>query len=176
MTKALHANVEALAQMKDPDAAFDAAFALVAYTMNRHLIDHMLRVARVLTGGDYEAMIIWGVVAHQNVAHLMPPGSVPAAVLDERGSIAGAPERLRPLRLRDVAGITGIPRETARRKLAWLESQQYVEKTAEGWVVSSARAEPELREFTRETTWRLLATAEQLVHQLRHAASHLPRG
>jgi hypothetical protein len=38
MSKALHANVDALAGLDDPDAAFDAAFSLVAYTMNRHLI------------------------------------------------------------------------------------------------------------------------------------------
>lgn len=171
MTKALHANVDALAGLDDPDAAFDAAFSLVAYTMNRHLIDHMLRVSRLLTGSDYEAMVILGVIAHQNVAHLMPPGSTPTAVLNEQGRVPDGPARMRPLRLRDVAAITGIPRETARRKLAWLESRQFVEKTAAGWVVSGARAEPELREFTRETTWRLLATAEQIVHQLRHAAS-----
>jgi len=94
-------------------------------------------------------------------------------VLNEQGRLPEGKNRLRPLRLRDVAAITGIPRETTRRKLAWLESRQFVERTKEGWVVSAARAEPELREFTRETTWRLLATAEQVVHQLRQAASRL---
>jgi hypothetical protein len=170
MTKALHEHVDALSGIDNPDAAFDAAFSLVAYTVNRHLVDHMLRGSRLLTGSDYEAMVILAVVAHQNVAHLMPPGSVPTAVLNENGRLPDGPARMRPLRLRDVAAITGIPRETARRKLAWLESRQFVEKTAEGWMVSAARAEPELREFTRETTWRLLLTAEQVLRQLRDAA------
>lgn len=167
MTTSLHSNIEALAEIPNPDAAFDAAFSLIAFTMNRHLIDHLLRSARLLTDGDYETLVIWGVLAHLNVAHLMPPGSLPTAVLNENGRLDDVVNRIRPLKLRDVAAITGIPRETTRRKLARLEAHGYVERSREGWVVSAARVEPDLREFTRETTWRFLATAEQVLEQLK---------
>ncbi len=174
MTKPLHERIDAIADITDPDAAFDAAFSLVAFTLNRYLIDHLLRTTRLLTDGDFEALVIWGVVAHLNIAHLMPPGSLPTAVLNERGRLPGEGNGFRPLKLRDVAAIAGIPRETARRKLARLEAQGYVERTPEGWVVGMTKAEPDLREFTRESTWRFLATAEQILAQLRHASRARP--
>ena len=47
----------------------------------------------------------------------LPPGSLPSVVLDDRGRLPANAEGLRPLRQRDVVQITGIPRETVRRKL-----------------------------------------------------------
>ena len=117
MIKPPHSHASSLRALGDADQAFDGAFSLVAFVMNRFIIDHLLRSGRRLTGNDFEALVIWGVLAHQNVAHLMPPGSLPTAILTEKGRLAGATEGLRPLRLRDIAQITGIPRETARRKL-----------------------------------------------------------
>jgi hypothetical protein len=144
------------------DDAFDRAFSLVAFAINRHLVDHWLRSALELTGGDYEALVIWGVLAHQNVAHLMPPGIVPSAVLDKSGLLHDGTQSLRPLMLRDLAAIAGIPRETTRRKLEKLLKAGYVERSGKAWVVSTGRLEPDLRGFTRETTWRLLAVADQV--------------
>ena len=146
---------------------------MAAFTLNRHVIDHMLRIGRELTLDDYEAMLIWGVLAHQNVAHLLPPGALPSIVLDDRGRLDGAPEGRRPLRLRDLVQITRLPRETVRRKLEKLAAQQWVEKTPEGWVSSRARLEPTLREFTRESVRRFLATADELGRILRDAEDSL---
>jgi hypothetical protein len=162
-------------RLADFDKAFDGAFGLVAFVMNRFLIDHMLRSGRRLTGNDFEALVIWGVLAHQNVAHLMPPGSLPTAILNEKGRLAGGADRLRALRLRDIAQITGIPRETARRKLERLAAARHVQRTKDGWVVSTERAEPELREFTRESVRRLLAVADEVMSALRDAEARLPR-
>jgi hypothetical protein len=155
----------------DADQAFDGAFSLVAFMMNRFIIDHLLRSGRRLTGNDFEALVIWGVLAHQNVAHLMPPGSLPAAILSESGRLAEGVEGLRPLRLRDIAQITGIPRETARRKLERLAASRYVERRPDGWVVSGERIEPELREFTRESVFRLLTVADEIMAALKDAES-----
>lgn len=167
--------IASLQSLHDVDGAFDAAFSLVAFVMNRHLVDHMLRAGRLLTGNDFEALIIWGVLAHQNVAHLMPPGTLPTAVLNQAGRLPDESHTLRPLRLRDIAAITGVPRETARRKLEWLSQQRYVERVADGWVVSSARVEPELREFTRESVYRMLAVAEEIRVALADADAALQR-
>ena len=149
----------------DFDAAFDRAFVLVSYVMNRFLVDHMLRVARELTDGDFVSMVVLAVLAHQNVAHLLPPGSSPSRVLDTRGRV---PPRvgLRPLRLRDVVQITGIPRETVRRKLERLAAGRWIERQDEGWVVSRARAEPEMREISRESVRRFLAAADEMARAL----------
>lgn len=163
------AAVPLLSQLRDFDGSFDRAFTLVAFAMNRHLIDHMLRIARNLTLDDYEAMIIWGVLAHQNIAHLLPPGSVPGAVLNDQGRLDLQEEGLRPLRLRDVVQITRIPRETARRKLELLASQQWIERTPRGWVVSRARTEPDLRDLTRDNVRRFLMAADEVMRALRAA-------
>ncbi len=148
--------------LRDYDQAFDGAFSLVAFVTNRHLIDHMLRSARLLNDGDFESLILWGILAHQNVAHLMPPGSMPTAVLTETGNVPDVEIRLRPLPLRDIAAIAGIPRETARRKLERLAKQGFVERSGRAWVVSTQRLEPELREHTRESVKRMLAAADEV--------------
>jgi hypothetical protein len=164
MPESHRSHISSLRALDDADRAFDQAFSLVAFVMNRFIVDHMLRSGRRLTGNDFEALVIWGVLAHQNVAHLMPPGSLPTAILTEKGRLAGAAiEGLRPLRLRDIAQITGIPRETTRRKLARLEAERYVQHRADGWVVSMERVEPDLREFTRESVYRLLAVADEIM-------------
>lgn len=155
--------------LNDPDGAFDRSFSLVAFIMNRYLVDHMLRCARQLVDGDFEALVLWGVLAHQNVAHLMPPGSLPAAVLTENGRLEGYETRLRPLLLRDISAITGIPRETARRKLEKLSSLGFVERAGSAWTLSGQRVEPDLREFTRESIKRLLATADEVRYALKSA-------
>jgi predicted transcriptional regulator len=167
MSKRHYEAIPSVQALQDFDQAFDRSFSLVAYVLNRHLIDHMLRAARLLTAGDTEMLIVWGVLAHQNVAHLMPPGSVPSAVLDDRGMLRDGGLDLAPLRLRTLAEITRIPRETVRRKLHALEAQGYVTRSSRGWVLSTERSDPELREFTRESVWRLLATADEIRNLLR---------
>jgi hypothetical protein len=163
--------IASLRDLADFDAAYDGAFALVAFVLNRHIVDHMLRTARLLTEGDYERLVIWAVLAHQNVAHLMPPGSLPSAILNESGRVTGAEARLRPLRLRDLTAITGIPRETVRRKLEKLAQQQWVRRDGEAWVVRTDRVEPDLREFSRESTLRFMAAADEIRAALSSADS-----
>lgn len=159
--------VPELRKLNNFDNAYNGAFSIVAYVTNRFLIDHLLRAGRMLTDNDFEALVIWGVLAHQGVAHLMPPGVMPSAVLDERGRFGESDHMIRPILLRDIAQITGIPRETTRRKLAQLAEKKYISKVKQGWVISADRVEPELREFTRESAMRLLAVADEIMTALR---------
>jgi len=164
-----HKRIAELRDLKDFEAAYDGAFGIVAYATNRFLIDHMLRVGRILTQNDFEAMVIWGVLAHQGVAHLMPPGVLPSAILSERGRVVTDDSQIKPLRLRDISDITGIARETTRRKLNQLAEKHFVRKVPLGWVISSERVEPDLRDFTRESVMRLLAVADEIMSALRDA-------
>ncbi len=149
-------------------AMFARSFSLAAFIVNRHLVDHFMRVSRELDL-DYEALVIWAVLAHQNAVHAMPRGSGPGAVLDERGRLSETHRpHLRPLRLRDISQITGIPRETVRRKLVRLRDAHWIAESDEGWVVSAERIE-ELRPLTEETVRRFLATAGELVQTLQRA-------
>lgn len=162
-----------LGELQDYGGAFDRAFSMVAFTMNRFIVDHFLRAGRQLTDNDFEALLLWGVLAHQNVAHLLPPGSVPCAVLDERGRLPDETQDFRPLRQRDIVQISGMPRETVRRKLISLQRLGLIERTAKGWIVSRDPVESKLRDFTRDSARRFLMAADDVMRALREA--DLPR-
>lgn len=155
------------------DASFERAFSIVAFVMNRHLVDHMLRSARRFDI-DFETLAVWAVLAHQNCAHLMPPGSLPSKVLQEDGRLSSEYDRsLRPLRLRDVSQITRFPRETVRRKLNILRELGWIVETEQGWMLNRDKTDPELREFTLETARRFLAAASDVVRALRDAEKQI---
>lgn len=147
------------------DRAFDRAFGLIAFTMNRYLIDYMLRAQRELEV-DLDSLVIWGLLAHLNSAHLLPPGSSPATLLDERGRPKSIGNGLRPLRLRDLEQIARMPRETIRRKLAALKARGYVERSGQGWVYCRESVDARMIEFNRETTCRLLLAANEVTRLL----------
>jgi hypothetical protein len=161
--------IKSLDGLKDFDKAFDRSFSIVAYAANRFLIDHFLRAARLLDVKDYETLIVWGVLTHQNILHLMPPGSVPDAVLTDNGRLLAGDAGLKPIRLRDLSEITGFPRETVRRKLGILHKARFVRRVGSGWVASSERAESDLRDFTKDTIMRLLAVCDEIVMTLESA-------
>jgi predicted transcriptional regulator len=143
-----------------PDA-LEAAYAILAFTMNRCVIDQMLRSARQF-GGDYERLVLWGVLAHLNVAPLMPPGSLPSWVLDADGRVPGVAERMRPVRTSDLAQITGIPRETVRRKLGALERDGWIGRSDAGWLLDVERLDPEVRAFTLQSIRNFLQAARTM--------------
>lgn len=143
------------------DVGFDQSFALLAFAMNRHLIDHMLRAVRELDV-DFESMVLWGLLSHLNIAHLVPPGTAPRSVLNEVGRFTGPPGDFRPMRLRDMEQISRLPRETIRRKLKRLEDKGFVERRDDGWIFNRGAVEPKLREFNRETLRRILSLNEEL--------------
>jgi DNA-binding transcriptional regulator YhcF (GntR family) len=142
--------------------------------MNRHLIHHMLRSSRTL-GVDYESLIVWGVLAHQNVAHLMPPAHPPTQATTHPSDAPEQGRELRPVRIRDLHQITGIPRETIRRKLESLAKRGFVRRhPSAGWIVDRQSIEPDLREFTRESVRQFLACANQIQTLLERTIARLP--
>lgn len=147
------------------EAAFEQSFGLIAFAMNRHLIDHMLRAQRELQV-DFDSLVIWGLLAHLNTAHLVPPGSSPHSILDDFGRLRDIGPGLRPLRLRDLEQISRMPRETIRRKLAALEARGFVERNGSGWIYRRDSVDARLIEFNRETARRLLVVAEEIGHLL----------
>ena len=143
------------------DDPIELAYSILAFTMNRCVIDQMLRSARRF-GGDYERLVLWGVLAHLNVAPLMPPGSLPSSVLDAHGLVPDADARMQPVRTSDLAQITGIPRETVRRKLAWLERDRWIRRADGGWLLDLERTDAELRGFTLESIRRFVQAARTM--------------
>jgi hypothetical protein len=148
------------------DQAFDQAFSMIAFALNRHLIDHMLRAMRELDV-DFETLVLWGLLSHLNVAHLMPPGSSLDVVLNNSGRLKNPTNAFRPMRLRDLEQVSRLPRETVRRKLNKLKELGYVVQVEGGWVLDASRVDPSLREFNRETARRTLLLGQELHRLLR---------
>lgn len=134
-------------------------FPIVAFICNRHLIDHMRRVSNDL-GVDLETAYIWGIVAHLSLLDKITPASTQSDIIDARGTFS---DRMNPLRLADISSVTGLPRETVRRKLLKLETQNKIMKTVDGkWVLVEAGISQKDIDFTIDSVKRLITTAKQI--------------
>lgn len=143
----------------EQEIRIERAFGLLAFIVNRHLIEHMRRVAMEMDM-DFESAYIWGTLAHINVAPLLSPGAQPDELLgrDGRSRFSGI-----PVRLTDIAQVTGMPRETVRRKLETLLKNGKVERTADGlWCYAKTGVDEHAVKFTKQTIRRLLKTADEL--------------
>ncbi len=146
---------------EDFDLRFQRAFGLLAFSVNRHIIDHMRRICVELSM-DPETAQIWGSLAHLNVLPNLPLASDPMLLLNELGQKKDA--KLQPIRLNELTLVTGLPRETVRRKLENLRKLGKVDRTEDGkWFYLRAGVSNADREFTRNTVRQFLMTAQTLL-------------
>jgi hypothetical protein len=145
------------------------AFSMLGFTMGRFMVDHVIRSAR-LFDNDTESMILFGMLAHLNIVHLVPPGSSPRTTLDRQGRIPGSQPKLRPVRIRDLAQITGRPRETIRRKLEHMRSAGRVRRLPDGWVFNVSSVDADMQALTMDGIRRFLQTADVMRSILKDAA------
>jgi hypothetical protein len=150
------------------------SFSIVAFAMNRFVIDQVIRAARHFDN-DIEAMVIFGMLSHLNVAHLVPPGASPSADLTTKGSVPDSQPRMRPVRLRDLEQITGRPRETIRRKLERLEADGRVIRGVDGYVLRVDAVTDSMRLLTMDSARRFMESARVIDGALRDAAAALER-
>lgn len=165
----IHSGVEGV------PAEYWRAFSIVAFTMNRFVIDQVLRASRMFDN-DVEAMVIFGTLSHLNVAHLVPPGSTPSKTLSPQGSVPDSQSKLRPVRLRDLVQITGRPRETIRRKLDKLQAEGRILRVVDGWVLNVASVDLPMREHSVEAAQRFMQAAAVIDGALKEAARLIERG
>ena len=146
---------------EDFDLRFQRAFGLLAFSVNRHIVNHLRRMLLELSL-DPETAQIWGSLAHMNVLPNLPLGSDPMEFLDEMGRIRD--HVLEPIRLAELVQITGLPRETVRRKLEKLQKMGKVNRTVDNrWVYADTGIGQSEQEFTRDTVLQFLRTAQTLV-------------
>jgi hypothetical protein len=155
-------------------AEYGRAFSLVAFSMNRFIIDQMIRSARQFDN-DTETLVLFGVLSHLNVAHLLPPGARPTDALNDSGRVHNAQNRLRPVRIRDLVQITGRPRETIRRKLDRLEATGRVLRVVDGYVINADTIGPDMRQLSVDGVRRFMETAAVIAGALRDAQVALAR-
>jgi hypothetical protein len=140
---------------------YGRAFGILAFTMGRFIVDHLIRSAR-LFDNDTEALILFGMLAHLNIVHLVPPGSSAITTLDRQGRVPEVQPKLRPVRLRDLAQITGRPRETIRRKLEHMRSVGLVQRLSDGWVYDVSSIDADMKALTVDAIRRFLQTADTM--------------
>lgn len=144
------------ARLDEFDARLRQNFALVAFAVNRHVLHHMHRIRHEL-GLDFETTFVLGTLAHLNIAQGLYPGAEPGTVLRPDGMVAGQPV---PVRLAQLCEVTGLPRESVRRRLLQLQALGKVERTPHGlWIGSERGVDAAAFEFTRDTVRNLLRTA-----------------
>jgi hypothetical protein len=145
--------------MDDFDARLRKNFALIAFAVNRHVLHHMYRITSEL-GLDFDTAFVLGTLAHLNIAPGLYPGAVPETVLRPDGMVASEPV---PVRLAHLSAVTGLPRESVRRRLAQLQALGKVERTVHGlWITRERGVDESLYQFTRDTVRNLLRTADEV--------------
>lgn len=166
---------EAQADVDDIPAHYWRAFAVVAFTMNRFIVDQVLRASRFFDN-DAETMLLYGMLAHLNVAHIVPPGSRPSERLDADGRVPGVQPQLRPVRLRDLEQITGRPRETIRRRLDRLVKSGRIRRVVEGYVLEVGAVDSEMLTLSVDGVKRFMQTAGILERALEDARCAMQSG
>jgi hypothetical protein len=133
------------------DADLGPAGPRIAWRLLRGLVDDVLEATGTL-GTDLDALLVWAVLACESRAPAPHAPSSPAP---------GGRAAPRAVPARDLARLTGIPRETVRRKLLALEAAGCAERVVHGWVATTRDA-PGLHRLADATMRRLRGTWEDV--------------
>ncbi len=105
-------------------AAFETCYLDYQYVFVEFLIDHLVDAGRAFRG-DYQAMLVLAVLGQARLGALRAAAGADATSTDvSRGAESTNASR--------IADITGIPRQTVRRKLEALAERGWIERDAEG--------------------------------------------
>lgn len=108
----------------------------LSYLIGRFVTDHLIRVHRLFEG-DLTAAVVLATIAQHNVQRFydeVARSSKPG--LDRLVEAGEHLPHLRHCNALSVSAATGIPRETVRRKVRWLEQK--------GWIVVGERRQLEI--------------------------------
>lgn len=155
---------------KDFDHKFAASFAQIAFSTNRFIVHHMRRVMSDLDM-DSETVIVWGSLAQLNYAHLLHPSlNYEAGREADSESNFNSSTGAKPARLVDLTQVTGMPKESVRRKLKELEIRsKIIQVSPRQWQIVESSIDEETFEFTKTTTRLLLETAKDITYLLNRA-------
>jgi DNA-binding GntR family transcriptional regulator len=105
-------------------AALDAEYIVYQYCFVEFFIEHLTDVSRAFRG-DLQAMLVLGLIGQSwinAVRAAQAEGIAPGDLPPERTSTSAS----------RIADITGIPRQTVRRKLAALEERGWILRNKDG--------------------------------------------
>lgn len=122
-----------------------------AYLLNHYLTEHLVRVSRAFDG-DLSAAVVLGTIAHHNLRRFHEEVVAKSSASMRELILSGAHlAHVRPCNAMSVATSTGIPRETVRRKIAWLISQGWVRRAGRDQLFIDEQVGAHFAEFNLGT-------------------------
>ena len=138
----------------------------VSYLLGRFMTEHLVRVNQAFDG-DLTAAVVLGVIAHYNLRRFYDEVAAGSSeglhALLARGAHR---DFLRPCNAMSVSASTGIPRETVRRKIAWLVDKGWIQKAGRDKLVVTPKARQDFAEFDLEALERFYDTASRILSLL----------
>ena len=134
----------------------------IAIRMGHFFVRYLSRLYREFDG-DMALVIVLGEIGHHNTSQFYSAeGPVPSrAVYEPAESVVWG--RLTPCNAFSLSVATGIPRETVRRKIAWLIKRGWVKQKPNGEVcILPAVSEHFTTDFNPQTLRELLELSDQL--------------
>lgn len=135
----------------------------LSYLIGRFATEHMLRVYRLFEG-DFVAGLVLATVAQHNVQEYYERTAARSQGSFDSSVDAGAHmPHLRTCNALSVASATGLPRETVRRKVRWLEQQNMLTVGPRGRLVVVRHLSRRFTDFDAGTLVRFEACARQVL-------------
>ncbi len=129
------------------------------FLINEFILWHLNRV-RARFNGDLDCALILGEIAHFNMQKIISRAHQPNATMNDAlrqaktakyySEVSDIGELIKHCNAFSISASTGIPRETVRRKIQWLEEQGWVEKNAKGHLSITPLPAEAFREFNQE--------------------------
>jgi predicted transcriptional regulator len=148
----------------------------LSYVTGRFMTEHLIRVHKLFEG-DLTAAIVLATVAQHNVQRYYdevgrdaPEGFDPLVAANQHLP------HLRPCNALSVSAATGVPRETVRRKVRWLEQKGWLSIGERGQLSVVNGISKDFQDFDIETTERLLECLQAITRVLEAPAVAKRRG
>lgn len=148
-------------------AAFRQDYPGYQYRFVEFFVEHLADVSQTFRGDLQQVLVlaIIGQVRLRALSAATASGDDPERVPHNKTSISAS----------RLADVTGIPRETVRRKLALLERRGWVVRSAEfGWRLAVDGAEVPARSALSELDERAIERVARLFTDLETIVGHMP--
>jgi len=146
----------------------------LSFLINDFILWQLARVRKSFDG-DIDAALVLGEIGHYNIRK-----NFQQIFSLDQASISGAGEAIiesipdtalfKGTNAMSISCATGIPRETVRRKIQWLEQRGWISKDDTGALTVTDLPSKDFADFNYETMERFIATADK-VSQIMEQAS-----
>lgn len=140
-------------------AAFNGRFVEAQYVWTSFLLEHLVECRRRI--GDLDSMVVLIVIGLSALRQVQKIRELEGEHVELGFMKAEVPDKADAVNAYSIAGITGIPRENVRRRLAELAAQGWIEQAPDGgWRIRKSetgpsRAAKDLGDLTASTVARM---------------------